>query len=155
MSQQDYEEAYETLFNETGEEENRDYYDGEAVGFKLPANKFQEEETEEPRLEDVDEQSMEVPGFEPGIEEQKKIKFLPPQRQIFKEVAEAKEVYESRLKIMEILGKMRFGVGDKVVGMDLDTVDIMSRMINNRFWYNIHYEPSIEIKINEIIENMF
>jgi hypothetical protein len=56
---------------------------------------------------------------------------------------------------MEILGKMRFGVGDKVVGMDLDTVDIMSRMINNRFWYNIHYEPSIEIKINEIIENMF
>jgi hypothetical protein len=155
MSEKDYIEAYETLFNETGEEENRDYYDGEANEFRLPSEKFKEDELQELRLEDVDEEAMEAPGFEPNLDLQKKLKFLPPQREIFKEVAEPEEVYQSRVKIAEILKKMRFQVENKAVAMDLDTIDIISRMINNRFWYNIHYEPSIEIKINEIIENMF
>jgi len=138
MSYQDYVEASETLFGETFEEENRDTYQElnlneiiQEVGLK------EDEPLTEQEIEDLDEEIVDKDMTQP----RKELKSLPRQRNIFKESVEPENVFQTRLKIYEILENLKV---DKKYYLDPGSLDMLSRIINNKYWYNTVYDKTTE-----------
>lgn len=153
MSQKDYDLAYDTLFAEGLEDENREYYQETANGFEFPEPKKEDRVEEAANLEDSDEKAMETPSFSEDLTTNTKLKFLQPPKPIFRETTETQAIYNTRVQIAERLKKVRFASGTRQGVLDPDSIDVISRMINNKIWFNTSY-GSTEKYLKEIIENI-
>ena len=78
-----------------------------------------------------------------------KLKSLPGYKDVlFKEYSETKYMYESRKAIVKRLEKLREKEG---VITHLE-IEMYSRMINNKIWYNETYDETTESYLSYILE---
>jgi hypothetical protein len=79
----------------------------------------------------------------------KKMKLVIAKKYEFKEDSETDYMHQSRLRIVRKLNELRkrekgvIGPGD---------IDILSRMINNKIWYNVSYDSTNESYIEMILK---
>lgn len=76
-----------------------------------------------------------------------RLKELPGRKFEFKEDSETSAMFNSRLKIVEALKKLRLKTGS----ITTQEIDMLSRMINNKLWYGVTYSKDDESYINYII----
>jgi hypothetical protein len=78
-----------------------------------------------------------------------KLKSLPGYKDVlFKEYSETKYMYESRKAIVKRLEKLREKEG-VITGLE---IEMYSRMINNKIWYNETYDETTESYLSYILE---
>lgn len=102
-------------------------------------------------LEDDEDQEVQ-PAVELNPEPVKvksKLKSLPGYKDVlFKEYSETKYMYESRKAILKRLEKVRLESGV----ITRNELEMISRMINNKIWYNETYDETTESYISYILE---
>lgn len=146
MSEQDYIDIENNLFAETGEEENRDYYEEEANDYSLPDPATAAKNYVPPGKEDVEDADEEAfESFSPiSIEIQRK--FDTPDINIIsvKDVAETTDMYNTRIILNEKI--------QKIPGMSVEKAEVYSRVIANQLWYNLKYNQEVENEVQEILK---
>lgn len=88
--------------------------------------------------------------MEEPFTKQNKLKPLPKQRDIFKEVAEPEQMFQTRVKFVELLEKIKF---NNFI-LDPTSVDMLSRMLNNKYWFNSIYNPQTEETLNYLLNEI-
>ena len=155
MSKQDYIEAENSLFPETGEDENINYYEIDAQDYVYPSQRinFIEKDEEESDIEDLeDDEELAMENLSPvRIIVQKKLQPYNPPKNIIKEFSETDDIYNFRVKVNQVLRK--------AVSKDKDLnfisgqeIDMYSRIITNRLWYGMHYTYDVEKITNLLLE---
>lgn len=146
MSQQDYRGAIDSLFSKLSDEENLDIYNEINESELIPESTKDAAEYVDVPTEDQDdklEENMIV--SEPKVS---KLVNLPVHKNIFKESAEPNDMFETRLKIVNLLKNIQYDGRY----LDPDSVNVLSRIINNKYWYNMKYDKSTEENISHIME---
>lgn len=78
---------------------------------------------------------------------QKFLKSLLGRSYDFKEFSETQYMFECRQKIVERLKTLRLESGT----LTLPEIEVMSRMINNKLWFNVTYDKDSESFISYIL----
>lgn len=149
MSKQDYIEVEENLFADTGEEENRDYYEEEANDYTLPdpeeaSKNYNSAEYE--NYENIDDEDEEVyESFSP-LEFIIKKKYDGPilNNDTIKDIAETNDMFNTRIILNEKI--------QKIPGISIEKAEVYSRVITNRLWYNLSYNQEVENYVDEILK---
>jgi len=84
------------------------------------------------------------------IQEVSKQKFLKPvlgKEYDFKEDSETSYMFECRRNIVERLKKLRIETN----ALTMQDIEVISRMINNKIWYNVEYDKESESYIKYIL----
>ncbi len=147
MSSQDYYEAEKELFFGSDPDENREYYEEELndISFKKIREENAKETSKESSPEDLeDDEEIAEEILSKNLKKIKVIKQLPIQNLSLKENAETPDMYETRKSIADMLQKNG--------SLSLEDIEMYSRMINNRFWYNMKYPEHIEKIIDSLLE---
>jgi hypothetical protein len=76
-----------------------------------------------------------------------KLKELPGRKFDFKEDSETSAMFNSRLRIIELLKKLRLQSGV----ITSQEINMLSRMINNKLWYGVTYSKEDESYISYIL----
>ena len=76
-----------------------------------------------------------------------KLKELPGRKFDFKEDSETSAMFNSRLRIIELLKKLRLQSGV----ITSQEINMLSRMINNKLWYGVTYSKEDESYITYIL----
>jgi hypothetical protein len=99
-----------------------------------------------------DEEDLEVlPPIElnPVEKKQPKLKSLPGYKEVlFKQYSETQYMYESRKAIIKRLETLREETGV----ITRNELEMISRMINNKIWYNETYDETTESYLSYILE---
>jgi hypothetical protein len=146
MSQQDYIDIENNLFADTGEEENRDYYEEEANDYTLPdpatASKNYVSIGKED-VEDADENAYE--SFSPiSINIQRKFDTTDMSSIAIKDTAETTDMYNTRVLLYEKI--------QKIPGFSIEKAEVYSRVVANKLWYNLIYNDEVENVYKEILK---
>jgi hypothetical protein len=146
MSKQDYIDIENNLFADTGEEENRDYYEEEANDYTLP-NPTTASENYAPigkeDIEDADENAYE--SFSPiSINIQRKFDTTDMSSIAIKDTAETTDMYNTRVLLYEKI--------QKIPGFSIEKAEVYSRVVANKLWYNLKYNDEVENVYEEILK---
>jgi hypothetical protein len=145
MSQKDYIEIENKLFADTGEEENRDYYEEEANDYSLPDPTNASKDyvpIGKKDIEDVDEDAYE--SFSPiSINIQYKFDKIDSST-VVKDTAETTDMYNTRVILNEKI--------QKIPGFSIEKAEVYSRVITNKLWYNLKYNDEVENVYKEILK---
>ena len=146
MSEQDYIDIENNLFADTGEEENRDYYEEEANDYTLPnpaaASKNYVSIGKED-IEDADENAYE--SFSPiSINIQRKFDTTDMSSIAIKDTAETTDMYNTRVLLYEKI--------QKIPGFSIEKAEVYSRVITNKLWYKLKYNDEVESVYDEILK---
>ncbi len=154
MSVEDYTKVEESLFADTGEGDNRDYYEGEVSEVVIPdpeeaSKKFIEKFGEEGVLEEYeeidDDEEKAMESFSPvemsNTNENGETIVIS---NIIKETAETDDMFNTRKIIYQRIIKL--GV------FPLEETDVYSRIITNKLWYGVEYSEKVENKVRKIYE---
>lgn len=106
----------------------------------------------QPNEEALAEQEFEAKELQPTEVPEKTTpqKFLKPffnQSYDFKEFSETQYMFECRQKIVERLKTLRLESGV----LTLPEIEVMSRMINNKLWFNVSYDKDSESFITYVL----
>lgn len=156
MSKQDYLIAENEVFPETGEDENLNYYEGEALNYTYPSDRIDFTETESVSSYDSDledDEDVATESMTPvKLTIQKKLTPFVGYKDIMKETSETQDVYNSRTKIYDLIFKMV--KRNSLNFITLEEIDMFSRIINNQIWYDMHYFKDVEEKANLLWETI-
>lgn len=153
MSVQDYIEVENSLFTDTGEGIDRDYYEQEVSEATIPdpeeaSKKFIEKYGDEgvkdeyENIDDDEEKAYEL--FSPiKMESNNNFKGPLVVNNIIKENAETDSMFETRKVIYNRI--IMLGI------YSTEECDIYSRIITNKLWYNIIYSDKVEKNYKKII----
>ena len=146
MSKQDYIDIENTLFADTGEEENRDYYEEEANDYTLPNPTTASENyisIGKEDIEDADENAYE--SFSPiSINIQRKFYTTDMSSIAIKDTAETTDMYNTRVLLYEKI--------QKIPGFSIEKAEVYSRVVANKLWYNLIYNDEVENVYKEILK---
>lgn len=95
-------------------------------------------------MEDQDDFDVQEPNIQEYITEPNQYKNMPSKKYDFKEDSETSSIFESRIKITEKLVKINI--------INLDEIDMVARIINNKIWYNVVYDKNTESYIEHILK---
>ena len=153
MSRQDYLIAENEVFPETGEDENLDYYEREALNYTYPSDRIDFNETESVSSYDSDledDEDIATESMTPvKLTIQKKLTPFVGYKDIMKESSETQDVYTSRTKIYDQIFKTV--ERNSLSFITLEEIDMFSRVINNQIWYDMHYFKDVEEKANLLL----
>jgi len=93
----------------------------------------------------VDIQQVELPSLE-GIE---KVNY---DSLLHREIGESSEMFEMRVKLAEIFSNASIPRGTRFVSLDVKTVMLFSRMMTNKLWLGMEYNPEQEKLLESVIE---
>lgn len=148
MSEQDYIDVEESLFADTGEEENRDYYQEEANNYTLPDPKEASKNYEKDEYENIDED--EENAYDSFSRERLDVQYKNEPPIVFHntiiENAETENMFKTRKALLNKISKIKT--------LSYENADLYSRIINNKLWYNMSYNKEVENTIIEIIESI-
>jgi hypothetical protein len=101
-------------------------------------------------LEDDEDVPVEPPiELNPALSGKTKLKSLPGYKDVlFKQYSETKYMYESRKAIIKRLEELRQETGV----ITRNELEMISRMINNKIWYNETYDETTESYLSYILE---
>ena len=140
MSEEDYINVENELFAETGDNENRDYYEEEANEYTIPDPK---EAIAEPELDIDDDEENTMEMFSPKRITKSESKVLV-YTNIFKESAESEDLFKTRVYLASEIIKKKI--------MLTEQAELYARIIANKLWYNMHYTNEIEKNVEEILQ---
>ena len=135
MTEQEY---FEKENNNSLDDENTEYY--ESID-DLEDNNEENFNTDEFYDDDLqDDEDIATEKLTPTrLNIQYKIKALPPIKSI-KDSSESPDMYKSRLGIIKSINETNV----KGVFRDKDNLNVFSRIVNNKFWYNMTYPEEYE-----------
>jgi len=151
MSVRDFEEVIDSLYADTGEAENRDYFEQEVGEVEIPdpeeASKEYLEKHPEDRetyedLDDDDEKAFE--SFSPikmNVQYKEEPIFIS---NIIKDSAESEDVFQTRKILYEKI--------KKIPELGAEQSEIYSRIITNKLWFNMKYNNEVENTVKRILE---
>jgi hypothetical protein len=148
MSEEDYINAENELFAETGDNENIDYYEEEVNDYSLPdpkeASKSYTAESDVD-IDDDEENTMEIFSAKKltkskESESQKILVYT----NIFKESAESEDIYKTRVYLANEILKKKILLTEQA--------ELYARIITNKLWYNMTYNKEIEKNVEEILQ---
>lgn len=117
---------------------------GELESLSKPEAELQDEEDVEPYTVGASETETDTSNTTVSGP---KLKELPGRKFDFKEDSETSAMFNSRLRIIELLKKLRLQSGV----ITAQEINMLSRMINNKLWYGVTYSKEDESYISYIL----
>lgn len=154
MSEKDFSQVEESLFTDTGEGDNRDYYEEDISEVNIPdpeeaSKNFIEKYGDEGVKEDYENLDEDE---ENALEEFSPVKMNILSNQegpiiisnIIKENSETEDMFNTRKILNERI--LKLGI------FSIEDADIYSRVITNKLWYRVTYNDKIEKNVSRIYD---